>query len=280
MSKGVSYTFFLGVILLIALIISFGYFSFRYFASTVSKNFESYGLILLAIVAGTATFFSPCSFPTLPAYLTSFYNVKRRDISKIVYYGSLTAIGIIVFNVVFGSLIGLLGGNFAKSFSISSAEPNLYVRIFRGVVGSVLILLGLSQYSIGIGLFHRITHYGNNVVMRSSSSTKALTYGFAYNIIGIGCVGPILSGLVLFAFASGGFVSALTSFISFSLTMAFLMIMLSFLVGLAKKGTVEKLAEFAPKIKKFSGMILLIVGLYLLSSSIFISQFVAFLFPR
>jgi len=265
-------------LILLAFVILFGYLTFRYFVINVTKTFEVYSLLFLAIIAGIATFFNPCSFPVLPAYLTSFYGA-RKGISKIVYYGMLTALGIIVFNIIFGSLIGILGENFAKSFALSTDQPNLYVRIFRGVVGSVLILFGFSQYFTGLGFFHRIAGYSNRLVIRQHSSAKAFTYGFAYNVIGIGCVGPILAGLMLFAFSTGGFASALTAFIIFSLTMAFLMIVLSLLVGLAKGKTIEKLTNIAPKIKKWGAVILILVGLYLLLSSIFIKEFVGLLFP-
>ncbi|MBI2084874.1 MAG: hypothetical protein HYT70_04685 [Candidatus Aenigmarchaeota archaeon] len=267
-------------LILLAFVILFGYLTFRYFVITVTKTFEVYSLLFLAIVAGIATFFNPCSFPVLPAYLTSFYGARRKGISKIVYYGVLTALGIIVFNIIFGSLIGILGENFAKSFALSTDQPNLYVRIFRGVVGSVLILFGFSQYFTGLGFFHRIAEYSNRLIIRQNSSAKAFTYGFAYNIIGIGCVGPILAGLILFAFSTGGFISALTAFIVFSLTMAFLMIVLSFLVGLVKRETIEKLTNITPKIRKWSAVILILVGLYLFLSSIFVKEFVILLFPK
>jgi len=266
-------------VILLATVILLGYFTFRYFVESVTKSFESYSLLFLAIIAGIATFFSPCSFPTLPAYLVSFYGRKRKSISKILYYGVLTAIGIIVFNIIFGSFIGFLGENFAKSFSLSSNQPNLYVRIFRGIVGSALIVFGISQYFTGFAFFHRIANYSNRLVVQTSEAPRAFTYGFAYNIIGIGCVGPILSGLMLFAFSTGGLASALTAFIIFSLTMGFLMVVLSLLVGLTKKESIEKLTNIAPKIKKLSGVILTLVGLYLLLSSVFIGEFVRLLFP-
>lgn len=266
-------------LILIFAVILLGYFTFRYFVTGVTKSFESYSLLFLAIVAGVATFFSPCSFPTLPAYLVSFYGKKRKGISKIAYYGVLTALGIIVFNIIFGSLIGFLGENFAKSFSLSTDQPNLYVRIFRGVVGSALIVFGIYQYFTGFAFFHRIGNYSSKMVVKASDTSRAFTYGFAYNIIGIGCAGPILSGLILFAFSTAGLTQALTAFIVFSLTMSLLMIILSLLVGLAKKETLERLTNVAPKIKKWSAVILILVGLYLLLSSIFIESFVRLLFP-
>lgn len=267
----------LASLLLIAVIISIGYLVFKYFVTDMAASFESYSLMFLAVVAGIATFFSPCSFPTLPAYLSSFYTIRMK--SKIVYYGLLTALGIIVFNIIFGGLIGVLGENFGKSFSISSPQPNAYVRIVRGIIGMVLILFGLSQYFGRGGIFHSISHYGNKLISQQSSHAKAFTYGFAYNIIGIGCVGPILSGLVLFALGSGGFSSAFTAFVVFSLTMAFLMFVLSYLISLVKSRNIERLTNITPKIKRWSAVILLLVGFYLVLSSVFVKEFISLLFP-
>jgi len=265
-------------LLLIAIVIS-GYFIFIFFVTNVAKSFESYNLILLAIVAGLATFFSPCSFPTLPAYLTSFFKEKGK-VEKTIYLGIATSLGIVTFNIIFGSLIGILGQNFAQSFSLSGNNPNIYVRIFRGIIGILLILLGIFQYR-GLEAFHKLIPIGQRIVSLNKASPykSTYTYGFAYNIIGIGCVGPILSGLVIFAFGFGGFASAILAFLIYSLTMTSAMIFLSMLVGFAKESSIKRLKVSSAKIKKYSGIILFLVGLYLLLSSIFLSQFVSLLFP-
>ena len=50
-------------------------------------------------------------------------------------------------------------------------------------------------------------------------------YGFGYNGLGIGCGGPIMAGLFIFALSIGGFSSALFAFIIFALTMVILMLL-------------------------------------------------------
>ena len=263
--------------LLIAIILS-GYFVFIYFVTNIGKSFESYSLILIATVAGLASFFSPCSFPTLPAYLTSFY--KKRSAEKAIYLGFITSLGIVTFNIIFGSLIGVLGSSFAQSFSISGNNPNIYVRIFRAFVGVLLILFGIFQYANkGSEFFHKIK-LNLKLNLKGNPTKETFTYGLAYNMIGIGCVGPILSGLIIFAFSTGGFASSIFAFLIYSLTMASAMIFLSILVGFAKEKTIRKLSRYSVKIKKYSGIILFLVGLFLLLSSIFINIFVSFLFPK
>ena len=110
----------------------------------VVPSIASFSIIFVAVIAGIATFFNPCSFSVLPAYLTRFFAVKEVSSKKlqIVKYGLIVSLGIITFNLVFGSLIGLLGANFAKSFALATENPNTGVLIFRGFIGIVLIFLG------------------------------------------------------------------------------------------------------------------------------------------
>ncbi|MFQ5923441.1 MAG: hypothetical protein ACE5M4_11410, partial [Anaerolineales bacterium] len=60
-----------------ALIVSAGYLIFRIFASGQLPG--STQLYLLAIVAGVASFFSPCAFPLVPSYIAFYYAADQRD---------------------------------------------------------------------------------------------------------------------------------------------------------------------------------------------------------
>jgi cytochrome c biogenesis protein CcdA len=66
----------------------------------------------------------------------------------------------------------------------------------------------------------------------------------------MGCTGPILAGLLLTAVTSGGFGTAFTAFVIFSLTMGSLMIFLSGLVATSRQTLVTRLKVAAPKIKQ------------------------------
>ena len=104
-------------------------------------------------------------------------------------------------------------------------------------------------------------------------------YGFGYNALVIGCCGPIMAGLFVFSLSLGGFAAALLAFIIFSLTMVVLMLGISILVGLSKDTLINKMKSSSGTIKKFTGIVLFLVGLFLLLSSIFTGTFTSILFP-
>lgn len=283
MAKKKAYVGILLTLLSILAVISVGYYTFILFMTKVVPNLASFGIVLVAIVAGIATFFNPCSFPMVPVYLTRFFYVKddSKNRMKVVYYGLIVSIGIITFNLLFGSLIGLLGENFAKSFALATENPNIYVLIFRGIIGTVLIFLG-SMAILGRGLhfaiFDKVSR--NFYSLEEKNPTKSFyVYGFGYNLIGIGCAGPILAILTVFAFASGGFFTALLAYFVFSLVMSGLMVFVSLLAGFAKTQFITKISRNVNKIRRISSFILVLVGLFLLLSSIFVKEFVGVLFP-
>lgn len=281
----------LGFLIYIALIIGLtagGYALFIYLLVNAFPNAASSGIVFVSVVAGIASFFNPCAFPILPAYLAQYYvtapakpegEQKKSRLGSILLYGFVAAIGVITFNILLGAVIGLLGTGFAKSLGLSGPEPNVYIRWFRGIVGAFLILLGWS-HATGRGIsFSRLGHWIPRYEQTESPTYNFFTYGFFYPLIGIGCGGPILASLSLFAIASGDFQSALTAFLIYSAVMATLMILVSLLVGLSREGLLKVVRHSILTVKKVSGLILVLVGIFLIFSAVFVQIFTKLLFP-
>ena len=95
----------------------------------------------------------------------------------------------------------------------------------------------------------------------------------------MGCTGPILAGLTVFAFSAGGFGAALTAFVIFSLTTGGLMLLISGLVAASHETLIGRLKASTPSIKKVSSVLLVLVGLFNIFSSLNVSLFVQLLFP-
>lgn len=281
----------LGFLIYIALVIGLtvgGYTLFIYLLVSAFPNAASFGIVFVSVVAGIASFFNPCAFPILPAYLAQYYvatpakpeeEQRRSRLGSILLYGFVAAIGVIIFNILLGGVIGLLGTGFANSLGLSGPTPNVYIRWFRGIVGAFLILLGYSHVT-GRGInFARLGHWIPRYQQTKSPTRNFFYYGFFYPLIGISCGGPILAGLSLFAIASGGFQSALTAFLIYSAVMAMLMIIVSLLVGLSREGLLKVVGNSILTIKKVSGSILVLVGIFLIFSSVFVQIFTKLLFP-
>lgn len=278
----------LGFLIYIALVIGLtasGYALFIYLLVNAFPNATSFGIVFVSVVAGIASFFNPCAFPILPGYLAQYYisapkqEERQSRFGAILLYGFIAAIGVIVFNIFLGAIVGGLGTGFANSLGLSGPEPNIYIRWFRGIVGVLLILLGYS-HATGKGInFARLGHWIPRYEQSKNPGRNFFYYGFFYPLIGIGCGGPILAGLSLFAFASGGFLSAFSAFLIYSAVMAILMVMVSLLVGLSREGLLKTVGGSVLAIKKISGVILLLVGAFLVFSAIFVQTFTKLLFP-
>jgi len=277
-----SFSWIYGILALMA-IIALGYFTFIYYVTSVTANFASLGLILVAVVAGISMFFNPCSFTLLPGFL-SFFSKKAGSGNKIrgtLSLGIIAALGMITFSIILGLAIALLGEGFGKSLALASPNPNIFVVAFRGIIGAALISLGIMHFrNIGFH-FGFLERFSQSLAPHKKGPIFGIyLYGFGYNALGIGCGGPIMAGLFVFALtAGGGFTSVLFAFLIFSLTLATLMIAMSLLVGYSQNTMIARLRGSSPKIKKVSGIILAIVGLFLLLSAIFVREFVSVLFP-
>jgi len=284
MAATLQYAGWLAAFLVLILI---GYGGFRAFAATPDLNI--FNLYALAVVAGIASFFSPCAFPLLPSYF-SFYQTAQEDIatssssaSRALRLGIAAALGVITFDLVLGGGIAVLGSSVATSLSISGPEPSQFVRYFRGGVGAVLITLGIGQI-IGWNLKPRFVDafaYRTRPERegKRSPALNLYLYGLGYNAAGMGCTGPILAGLIVFALSSGGSSLALTAFLVFSLTMGTLMLVVSGIISASHQTLITRLKAATPKIKGVASVLLIAVGVFNIYSAINLNLFLRLLFP-
>ncbi len=274
------------VAILVAALVAVGYSVFVFFIKSFSPTTGTLSLLVFAVIAGIATFFSPCSFPLLPGYLTRHLQTIDKDPKKartsVVSNGVAAAGGVFLFDLILGLATVLIGFSFAGSLGISGPSPNLYVRVFRGTVGAFLVLLGILNLR-GTGIFHNdsLTSIGKRLMKNGElkPSRKMFAYGFGYVSVGIGCAGPILSGLLLFALSFGGTVDASVAFLLFAITMAGLMIGVSLLVALSPS-TLTGQKHNGPRIKKVASFAQVAVGIFLVFAAYYNALFVQILFPK
>ena len=196
-----------GILLLLGLIMAGGYTLFRGFVLLVNPAPQLYGLWILSLTAGVASFFSPCAFPLLPSYLSISPSEKEGTRGSTVSSGLTAAFGVLAFDLLLGLLIAVLGACVGSSLTITGSEPNSLVVIFRGLLGVVLFALGILQLK-GVNLKPRLVDafvYRVRPLQGSetkSSLIKFYLYGFGYTAAGVGCTGPILAGLIIYALGS------------------------------------------------------------------------------
>jgi cytochrome c-type biogenesis protein len=236
--------------------------------------------VSLAIIAGFAFFFSPCAFPMLPGYL-AYYLKKGSEkggkipIRRAAISGIVSAAGIIIVSLGIGIVVIFAGTSIIAD-----------IAIFQIIVGIILIVLGSLlltpfQYWKIVRPFQtlwgRMRSFGRkkpkgegeSAVKESSSGDGSgfygglFLYGLGYGAAAAGCTAPIFIA-VLIAALGAGLVQGLLVLILYNLVAAVLMISITIAIAHFGAGAAQKLSQYTDLIKKVSGIVLIVVGLYLL----------------
>ena len=280
MDKSYGKVYYVIIILLIALIAMLGYLGFRFYHILSISSFSEYSLYFLALVAGIAAFFSPCSFILLPAYISASYgNIQEGD--KKIWYIFSAAVGVLSFSIILGIVVTAIGKAASiATFGLAAASPDVYLVIFRVFVGAILILFGFMQIS-NATMHNRFT---DGIAQRFNLKRKGkfwrfYMYGFGYTLAGIGCSGGILASLIFFALTNGGLATVLTAFAIYAITMSSLMAIVSALSLNSSGILIHKMKVSSPKIKKISGIVLVVVGLIIIYFAVNLQLYIKLFYP-
>lgn len=148
------------------------------------------GLLVLAVAAGIASFFSPCSFPLLVSLLGRGPDSKpdRTAPSHPVRYGAALAAGAAGFLIIFGLVTALAGTSIFAGVTFTSTAGIA----IRTVVGSLLILLGVMQLDWLPFSFRAADRLALPLLRAQAQERRDKPYrgfamlGFAYPIAGFG----------------------------------------------------------------------------------------------
>jgi cytochrome c-type biogenesis protein len=251
--------------------------------TSTAINIAQISVFALAVIAGIATFFSPCAFPMLPGYMSLYLglntNVVSSQPSKEVTYkgaarraviaGSATALGMMTVFLVIGVVV-----------IIAASTVTKYIPYLQPIVGVVLVVLGLLlltnlQYWRIVAPFQRLgqrLRKSEQTETEGSPTTpsakgfylKLFTYGTGYGASAAGCIAPLYISVIVVGMLSG-WLNGLITILLYSLTAALLMIVITVMLSLASQKYVDKLKSYTPLIKKISAVVLVIVGVYLVA---------------
>ena len=210
-------------------------------------------LAALGFLAGIGGFFAPCAFALFPAYVSYYLSAAgdggsaRRSLGL----GLACAAGATLFFALVGIAITLVGG--AVSPYLIAAKPVIAL----AVVGlGVVQVLDVRMPSLALPL--RVTA-GRGVPV----GVAFFLYGFGYALASTGCTLPLYVSITVLPLTSGFSGAALLTFLAFASAMAILMLVTTLLVGLAKQQIVAALQRSTAWIKRASGVVLILAGLYL-----------------
>ncbi len=229
-------------------------------------DIQELSIFALAALAGVASFFSPCSFPMLPGYITFFLGLDAKGRGQMTKAraaasGALSSLGIILVYGIIGAVLLVVG---------AAAAP--YVTVLQPVVGGLLIFMGALmftafQYNWLVNPFRQLRarlfpNWTPNEVRTTQG--KLFSYGVGYGAAGFGCVAPPFIAAVLNATALGGIASGLAVLAVYAGVVIALMIAITVILSSVGQAAVKKMNRYTDVIKKVSAAVLIIAGVYLI----------------
>jgi cytochrome c-type biogenesis protein len=214
--------------------------------------------ILIAFIAGIASFLSPCVLPLVPGYISLISGVSVDGLKEGTSNRRAVIINSLAFNAGLSTIFLILGTTAGLVGAAITSNP--WVRIIGGLV---IIAFGLQL----IGLLKISTLYKDT---RFFSSDKprgifgSVMLGMAFAAGWTPCIGPILGGIIGLAATSGGWRSGLilSAFYSAGLAVPFLLTGL----GINKfLGFYKHFRQHLHKVEVVSGVVLILVGLLVMS---------------
>jgi cytochrome c-type biogenesis protein len=211
------------------------------------------GLVTLGLVAGVASFFSPCSVGLMPAYLGFLLHGARgaapgQRLRRTLVGGVATGLGIVAMYAVIAALLFLAG---------PLLRPHL--ESVRPLVALTLVLLGILMFfQVSWDRLARMFGMG-----RVDGRRGFFVFGLGYGLAAFGCTGPAFLPILLGGFAEGPGVGAAV-FFAYTLAVAGLVVLAAALVASGEQGRLARLLEKTVIITRISAVLLLAAGLYLL----------------
>ena len=210
-------------------------------------------LAAFGFVAGVGAFFAPCAFALFPAYISYYLTAAgpgRETPGRSLALGLTCAAGSAVFFALAAVAISLLGGVASQYFV--AMKPAIAVAVIALGVG-LIADIRLPAVALALG----------GAGQRLPPAAGLFLYGFGYALATTGCTLPIYVSIIVLPLTSGFGGAALVTFASFAAAMAFMMVLTSLLVGMAKASVLRRLQASTVWIKRMSGAVLIVAGLYL-----------------
>lgn len=213
-----------------------------------STQSSIYILFGAAFLGGLISSISPCSLSMLPliiGYIGGYSDEKPLK----------TLIQMIFFVIGTGIVFSVIGAICAITGKIFIGNP-----YFAIVVASIIMIMGLKILGvIDFDLPPIIKEVPKNNV--NNEFLYPLILGAIFALIGTPCSTPILASIMAFASISAKISSAVIMLFLFSIGQGLILIIAGFLTSKIK--TNEKFYNFSEKIMKVSGLLLLLVSLYI-----------------
>ena len=221
---------------------------------------------ILTFIEGFASFISPCILPMIPIYLSYFIgendnkeNIEDENGKKTIASSSrkmiINSIGFVIgFTIVF-----LLLGIFASSLGNLLTQNIKYIKIVFGVM---IIIFGLNYMEIlKINVINKTKR--KNIDKKNFTFIKSIIFGILFSCSWTPCIGTFLSSALLLIAKEQDIIKGIIMMVLYSIGLG-----LPFIISAILIERLKNVFDFIKKhynvIKKISGVILIMAGIYMI----------------
>lgn len=206
---------------------------------------------VLTFIEGIASFISPCLLPMIPIYISYFIGENDKKNNRVI----LNSVGFVLgFTVVF-----LILSIFASKLgSIISANIK-YIKILFGIV---IIILGLNYMDyLKIKFLNKANIIKTNT--KNLNFFKSIIFGILFSISWTPCIGTFLSSALLLVANQKDMLKGILMMLLYSIGLGIPFIISAILLD-KLKNVFDFIKKHYSSIKKVSGIILIISGMYII----------------
>ncbi|KRG13263.1 cytochrome C biogenesis protein DsbD [Virgibacillus soli] len=229
----------------------------------------------IALGAGLLSFFSPCIFPVLPAYLSHLTGGNVQD-QKFQVKSSLLIQRSIAFVIGFSLVFMMMGASATFLGQLFQANK----KIIEHVSGIFIVVFGLQMLGVFNFSFLMKDKKWDYKLQKPKSWFSSIFIGIAFGSGWTPCVGLTLSSILLLASATTTFNQGIVLLGFYSLGMAIPFLLISFLMTKSLK-IIRTINRYLGKFNTINGSVMILLGLMIFTGQMtkitaFFSQFTLF----
>lgn len=206
---------------------------------------------VFTFLEGIASFISPCLLPMLPIYISYFMGEQEENNKKAI----INSIGFVLgFTIVF-----LILSIFASTFGMLISKYLKYIKI---VFGIIIILLGLNYMEL---LQFKFLNKNKGIKFNTKNLNffKAMLFGILFSISWTPCIGSFLSSALLIVAKGQNLIKGIILMLLYSVGLG-IPFVISVVLMEKLKNIFNVIRNNYKIIKKVSGIILIVMGLYVM----------------
>jgi cytochrome c biogenesis protein CcdA len=212
--------------------------------------------VLLALTAGMVAALNPCGFALLPAYLTLVVARGGDDNGG----GRSAAVARAL------SMTGAMTAGFVAVFAAFGLVAVPLALSLERYLPWATIVIGVALVGLGVYLLAGRELLLSTPKLSGAAPGKTLRsmvlYGIAYAVASLSCtIGPFLA-ITTTTFRSADVLSGVAVFVLYGIGMGLVVGVLAVAVALARSGFVTRFRRATPYISRFSGLLLVLAGVY------------------